>query len=296
MNTVNPIYLNFRKVLFAWIFLAFASPVLTAAIKLPRWVYTPDQLAEAQAKAKEEGKGLAIVSSDIHSTCPLCDSATSMAFDELKDHAVVIYRSDKNDPNLSTFSPLVVAELVDPKLGRVIPQAVVTSADMDVTWSTLTYDVLKQERGYREVNRKLKAIRKGEVTVERNPDQILRWQLKGRNSGYTGSFVGIDSKGRLEFKDKSGKVYRKPMNVFAESAANFARFLAGQEAASGGAVSDVVYGIEPWTSSDGKVIQAKFVSLGDDKVTLETDKGKSYTLPLSRLSEDSRERARELAE
>ena len=42
-----------------------------------------------------------------------------------------------------------------------------------------------------------------------------------------------------------------------------------------------------WTSSDGKTLEAEFVSATDTEVTLKRDKdGKTFTLPLSRLSKD----------
>ena len=52
---------------------------------------------------------------------------------------------------------------------------------------------------------------------------------------------------------------------------------------------------EKWTSSDGKIIVATFVSVTDEKITLKKNTGKNFTFAIGRLSPESRERAEELA-
>lgn len=48
---------------------------------------------------------------------------------------------------------------------------------------------------------------------------------------------------------------------------------------------------EDWTANNGKTIQARFISLIGDQITLEMPNGKSYTMPLDRLNESSQKRA-----
>jgi predicted peptidase len=43
-----------------------------------------------------------------------------------------------------------------------------------------------------------------------------------------------------------------------------------------------------WTSTDGKAIEAEFVSATEKEVTIERADGKTFTLPLTRLSDDDR--------
>ncbi|SKB03850.1 Planctomycete cytochrome C [Prosthecobacter debontii] len=54
-------------------------------------------------------------------------------------------------------------------------------------------------------------------------------------------------------------------------------------------------GPQSWTSSDGKVVQANFVSLQGDLITLKTADGKTFTFPLSRLSAESQAQAKAAA-
>lgn len=54
-------------------------------------------------------------------------------------------------------------------------------------------------------------------------------------------------------------------------------------------------GPQSWTSNDGKVVQAAFVSLQGDLITLKTADGKTFTFPLSRLSAESQAQAKAAA-
>lgn len=53
--------------------------------------------------------------------------------------------------------------------------------------------------------------------------------------------------------------------------------------------------VQNWTSSDGKVIQATFISLAGDNITLKRADGQEFTFPLSRLSAESQAQARTAA-
>ncbi|MDF1850009.1 MAG: hypothetical protein P1U85_04180 [Verrucomicrobiales bacterium] len=52
---------------------------------------------------------------------------------------------------------------------------------------------------------------------------------------------------------------------------------------------------QTWTSSDGKAIQARFVSLENDVVTLILENGKKAEVPVSRLNSESQQLATEMA-
>jgi cytochrome c len=51
-------------------------------------------------------------------------------------------------------------------------------------------------------------------------------------------------------------------------------------------------GMQSWTSTDGKVIQAKFVRLDGDNVVIQRDDGATFSVPLSRLSPESQAQAK----
>lgn len=53
--------------------------------------------------------------------------------------------------------------------------------------------------------------------------------------------------------------------------------------------------MEPWTSADGRAIQAKFLKLEGSTVSLLLSNGQTFNCPMDKLSEGSRKRAEELA-
>ena len=72
------------------------------------------------------------------------------------------------------------------------------------------------------------------------------------------------------------------------------RVLAKRGGAGGGAAAKRPF--RTWTDTTGKFkTKARFVELAGDTVTLETDKGKSLTIPLAKLSEADQEMARKIA-
>jgi len=50
--------------------------------------------------------------------------------------------------------------------------------------------------------------------------------------------------------------------------------------------------MQNWTSSDGKVIQAKFIKLDGDNVVIQRADGQTFSVPLSRLSPESQAQAK----
>jgi hypothetical protein len=50
--------------------------------------------------------------------------------------------------------------------------------------------------------------------------------------------------------------------------------------------------MQTWTSSDGKVIQAKFIKLDGDNVVIQRADGQTFSVPLSRLSPESQAQAK----
>lgn len=220
-------------------------------------------------------------------------AASSAAFKELKDHSVVVFMYSKGMGLWASVSPMVATGLNEPKMGDFIPKAVITSPDMSEIWGQMTYPDLKEAKKYREMKKRVVAICEGESEPERNPDRVLYWSSKGGDRYYVGSFQKVDDKGKLVLKSKEGKTMKVGFHLLSTNAAQFAKRLAGQGEKSAPAV-EATLDYEDWTGSNGKVIKAKFVKLVDDKVTLEMESGKNYTLPLDRLTKASQNRAKEL--
>jgi hypothetical protein len=192
---------------------------------------------------------------------------------------------------------MVVTGFSEDHMGNTIPKAVITSPDMSEIWLQMSYAKLRTESSYRDAKKQVDAILKGGPKPESPPDRHIYWPLKGKESFYIGSFAGLDDKGNLRLKMlKGGKVSSIPLDRLSAPCATLARTLAGGKPAAGPqSAANQTPVLESWTGSNGKTLQARFVSLADDKVTLEMEDGKTHTLPLDRLAESSRNRAKELA-
>lgn len=83
-----------------------------------------------------------------------------------------------------------------------------------------------------------------------------------------------------------------PFTHLSKPSADFARLLAGSNPTPAGSKDESHTAHEAWTSSNGKTLQAKFVSLDNNMVTLEMADGKSHTIPMERLDPTSQEKAR----
>jgi hypothetical protein len=196
-------------------------------------------------------------------------------------------------------SPVVITALDFSKLGRTIPLAAITSPDMNVLWMSIDYPELQQKKTYTKVKKRIDGILKGEIAAEPDRDAMIWWKAKGAIKGWLGRFVELDEKGRLVIKRKDGHLAKFTPDRLDPVALAYAKFLAGQSADPGenGAASQAPAAPveEDWESNDGKTIRATFVSLAGGKITLRKSNGKQFTFSLSRLSEKSQARVRELA-
>ncbi len=285
------------KMMPAVLIFVFLTATVQAGFDIPRSVYKPEQLEEACAEALNKKKGLAFVLSDSGTTCGLCIGATNLAFEKLKSHSVIVFIQSEDENRWDPFGPMVVTGFSEKKMGKIIPNAVITSPDMSEIWAQMSYEDLKVERPYRNIKKQVDGILKGETKPENPPDRPIYWPVKGKSSYYLGCFVGLDN-GSLRIKmPQSGNSSTIPLDLLTDNCAVFARSLAGGDpAASPQAAAGGSPALEAWTGSNGKTLQARFVSLAGDKVTLEMEDGKTYTMPLERLAEASRKRAKALQE
>ncbi len=286
------------KISCAILILGFLTAAVHGAFEIPRSVYKTGQLEAARAEAVKKNKALAFVLSDPGTTCGLCVAATDMAFEKLKSHSVIVLINSEDDKRWTDVGPLVVTGLSEKKMGNIIPKAVITSPDMLEMWGQMKYDDIKVEGSYRGIKKQVDAILKGEAKPENPPDRPIYWPIKGSNEYYIGAFVELGDNGGLRLKmESNGKISTIPLERLTENCAVLARTLAGREPAAKPQPNDrEAPAMESWTGSNGKTLQARFVSLADDKVTLEMEDGKTYTMPLERLAGSSRERATKLQE
>ena len=115
-----------------------------------------------------------------------------------------------------------------------------------------------------------------------DPKLDYYWPLKGKDSFYIGAFQEINAKGRIVLRNAAGKTLNLDPAMLTDHCVSYANNLAGVEVTASdtdnnGKPEPVM---EPWTSSEGKTIQAKFLSLANGQVSLELANGRTATLPL----------------
>jgi len=191
---------------------------------------------------------------------------------------------------------LVAGALRHPKLGNTIPKAVIFSPDQGVLYAKLSYGQLKESREYTAASKLVKAALEGEIPIT-DAELIPVWHLKNSNNAYSGTFVELQ-KGKTLILKKGGADFSVPLSKLSAGSIAYAEMLEKKR-------TDVVeeemkpakLGIETWRSStEGKTIEATFVSLVGDKVTMKKKGGKEMSFSLSLLSADSQERAKFLGE
>lgn len=278
------------------VYLALAASAY-AGFKVPSSVYTMDKLAEAVAEAEKKDKALAIVYTDKGTNWGPCVAASLEAFKKFKRHSVVVYLSTKSPNPFEKLSPIVSGAFRHPKIGNIIPKAVILSPDQGYLYAKLSYPQLKDSREYSKASKLVKAALEGELPAT-DPDLVPAWNLKNSNSAYTGTFVELQDGKTLILKMKeSGKNSNIPLSKLSKGSVAYAEMLEKKRAGvAEEAAKPADLGIETWGSSTaGKTIEATFISLVGDKVTLKKKSGKKMSFSLSLLSEDSQERAKLLA-
>jgi len=211
-------------------------------------------------------------------------TASLAAFDEL-DRKTVIVVLDSEQPQGWVYrdvSPAVRGAFRSEGMGNTIPKVVVSSPDQLDIWGKLDYREMFDDDNFDDLEDAVRAILEGEgKPIETG---VYWWSLQSKDGYYSGRFV--------DFDEESDKV--------APGSIAYGKALARREAerVAQEHIEEARAAIthEEWQSADGRTIRAKFLSLEGGELTIEMkDSGREYSLPLERLSEASRERAREIA-
>gem|GEM_PF-7037012 len=205
--------------------------------------------------------------------------------------AVFIDSKDRGDLNL--FPGIVGGALGNPKMGRTIPKVIVTSPSSAAVWESLAYKEIS-ERRLKKARKKVMAIASGKEVWNAKKKTIHAFFSKKKpGSRWLGEFVKLEGD-YLSIVSPNGENISVKLDRLTSETVAYAKKLAGQPSGKSPANTEEQFESETWTSSGGKSIIATFLSLDRDKVMLRLDNGKVATLPLSRLSEASVARAKEL--
>lgn len=226
------------------------------------------------------------------------------AFKKLKKHSVLVYINAEGKDRWEHVYPTVSGAIHGKGMGHIYPKAVVTSPDQLQVFAMMNHKQLEQSSAYSKVSKAAKKGAAGEE-LESLPEYVLHWPVAGSAGFLMGPFVRLENDNKLFLKVK-GKVYGNKLKEFRTGSQQYARHLhaqnnptdaAGVDQTTGeSSVTDVTEAaMEAWHSAKGgKTIQARFVTLSGDRITLEKEDGKTVTFKLSLLSEQSQQRAKEL--
>ena len=212
---------------------------------------------------------------------------------------MIVYINHGDKKRWEQISPPVFGAFYGENMGIIYPKAVVTSTDQVHVFANMNHKQLEENSEYRKVSKITKAALQGNLP-EPKPVFDLMWPVKGSEGGLMGTFVKLVDNKKLILKIK-GKERGNKLEEFGEGAQKYAKYLAGSEGAAPSAEEDTKENndtevVETWESSkDNKTIQASFVSLEGNTITLKLESGKAVTFSMDKLSEKSQSRARELS-
>ena len=261
-----------------------ALSLTSAEAKLPRGVFTGLEIDAACAEAAKSRKGVALLLGHESS------KSSSSAIQKLKAFAVVVFiEVDGHEERI--MRPPVITALYHEKVGISSPRFAVTSPDLAEFWTGAS---ARDVRGS-NASKVFRTVKEETLTnasawdpskaYETLSKRILWWGLED-DKNTKGRFKRLGTE-HLYLTDKDGKQIRYPFEQLTHATHTFAKRMSAMAAAA----RLPTFKVEPWTSSDGKVLNAKFVSLKGGELTLETDAGKNVSFPVSRLDTESAKRA-----
>lgn len=265
-----------------------------AGIKIPSGVFTANQVEAAAADAVKNKKALAFILSDSKTDCSICNAKTMETIKKFDSHSVVVFIDQIDPAKWHQVSPVVPTALYDPKLGNIIPRAVITSPEMLQVIAVLSEDDMEKNSNYSEAKKSVSNFLNGVATPRVEKNLSYRWPTTS-NGFYVGTFEGIKEEKSLVLGMNGatgGVSVEIPFTHLSKPSADFAKLLAGSNPSPTESKVESHTAQEAWTSSNGKTLQAKFVSLENNMITLEMADGKSHTLPMDRLDPASQEKAR----
>ena len=210
---------------------------------------------------------------------------------------MIVYVNHQDKKRWEKITPPVFGAFSAASMGRVYPKAVVSSTDQIHVFANMNHKQLEKTSEYSKVGKVTKEALQGKL-AEPGPVFELHWAVKNSEGGLKGSFVKLVDNKRLFLKIK-GKEYGNKLEEFGEGAQRYAKYLAGSKSETSVSKDnkdeDISKVVETWESSTkNKTIQASFISLDGDSISLKLESGKVVTFSMNKLNEKSQRRAREL--
>jgi len=279
--------------------------VLTAAsafaeLKLPSGVYRITELDKAIDHAAKQKQPLVTVCGNTKSTDK---EGGDILLDTLKAAASLGVALLAENQEVFRLPPLILSAAE----GKSLPPVVIISTpEGDKIWKVIAAEEVVKNRaemkafvadGIRACRADIKAWFAASPTPgpQLPEDQELHWPLRDNTTAIAGVFGRATAAGLyLKGADATGPPSYK-MEDLSPATQRYLRYLTLASPDKKDPAPPAAPAVEKWTNTKGQILEAAFVSLRDNKITLRTAAGKVHTLALPTLSPESQARARALA-
>ncbi|MEP4077890.1 hypothetical protein [Haloferula sp.] len=176
------------------------SGVATAQ-KVPKGTFNASQYAEAKAEAAEEGKNIAVIYTEIDSSCPKCRYGTETAFKDMRSSYVLVLE-DKGAKSETGTLPQDIKQktyVTYKEKGNFIPIITVFSPDTDTVLSGASYDQISADER--------KWLKNVEAEIEAKPSEPAPKETEEAPSKETAETV-CETGGLREWTDVRGRTMK----------------------------------------------------------------------------------------
>lgn len=203
---------------------------VASAQRVPKGVFNASQYAEAKAEAAEEGKNIAVIFTEIDSTCPKCRYGTETAFKEMRSDYVLVLE-DKGATSETGALPKDIKQktyVTYEEKGNVIPIITVFSPESDTLLSGACYKQIAADKRKwlknveDEIASKPSDPASGKAEQSTSAESVTESETGGmkewtdvRGRSMKAEFVHADDM-TVTFKLESGKVIDLPLTKLSE--------------------------------------------------------------------------------
>lgn len=180
-------------------------------------------------------------------------------------------------------------------MGNTIPKVVVTDPKSNEIWDSIGYKAINEKR-LKETKGNIKEHLEGwsESDPPTIPKSNIKW-LTPSGTHYQGKFVGVKNGALMIVQPNKKKPMKLNFSKLSPATVSYAKKLAAIAREEAIAAKMPTLADEAWVSTDGRPLNATFVSLEEGKITLKGAGNQVFTFDLDRLNDESKARAKKIA-
>lgn len=202
------------------------------AQRVPKGTYNASQYAEAKAEAAKDGKNIAVIYTEINSTCPKCVYGTETAFKEMRSDYVLVLE-DKSPESETGSLPNNIKQKTYATYkvkGNIIPIITIFSSENDTVLSGACYKQISadERKWLKNVEAEIASkpatpASKSEDATSNSEEAVTKCETGGmrewtdvRGRTMNAEFIHADDM-TVTFKLESGKVIDLPLTKLSEA-------------------------------------------------------------------------------